>query len=61
LPKEIKISVDNRSFYLKEDDYVFRTAYGNTAFFEGIYYWEIIADSNSEHELKIGVSSSNII
>ena len=59
LPKEIKLSQDKRSFYLKEDDYVFRTAYGSSPFMEGIHYWEIIADSRSEHELKIGVSGSN--
>ena len=61
LPKEIKLSSENRSFYLKEDDYVFRTAYGSLPLNEGIFYWEIIADSRSEHELKIGVSSSNTI
>jgi hypothetical protein len=42
---------------LKEDDYVFRTVYGNVPLIEGIHYWEIVADSNSEHELKIGVSA----
>ena len=41
---------------MKEDDYVFRTVYGNISFNEGIHYWEIVADSRSEHELKIGVS-----
>ena len=57
MPKEIKVSVDKRSIYLKEDDYVFRTVYGNLSFNEGIHYWEIVADSRSEHELKIGVSA----
>ena len=59
LPKEIKLSPDKRSFYLKEDDYVFRTAYGSYPLMEGIHYWEVVADSRSEHELKIGVSGSN--
>ena len=58
LPKEVKISADRRGIYLKEDDYVFRTVYGNIGFQEGIHYWEIVADSRSEHELKIGVSAS---
>lgn len=60
MPKEIKISSDHRSLYLKEDAYVFRTAFGNIPFSEGIYYWEIIADARSEHELKIGVSACNL-
>ena len=42
--------------YLKEDDYVFRTVYSDMELNEGIIYWEIIGDSRSEHELKIGVS-----
>jgi hypothetical protein len=57
LPKEVKLSVDERTLYLKEDDYVFRTVYSNTEVTEGIHYWEIIADARSEHELKIGISA----
>ena len=57
MPKEIKVSSDRRTIYLKEDDYVFRTVYGSVSFSEGIHYWEIVADSRSEHELKIGVSA----
>lgn len=57
LPKEVKMASDQRSLYLKEDDYLFRTVYANIAFTEGIHYWEIVADSRSEHELKIGVSA----
>jgi hypothetical protein len=60
IPKEIKISPDNRGIYLKEDDYVFRTAFGNIPFTAGVHYWEIIADARSEHELKIGLSACNI-
>jgi hypothetical protein len=60
LPKEVKITSDFRGIYLKEDDYVFRTAYGNIPFAAGIHYWEIIADARSEHELKIGVSAFNL-
>ena len=50
MPKEVKYSHDKRSIYLKEDDYVFRTVYGNIPLSEGIHYWEIIADARSEHE-----------
>ena len=56
IPKEIKVTTDSRSIYLKEDEYVFRNVFGNMALNEGIHYWEIIADSRSEHELKIGVT-----
>ena len=56
LPKEVKLSCDNRALYLKEDDYMFRTVYADIELTEGIYYWEIIGDSRCEHELKIGVS-----
>lgn len=54
------MSPDNRGIYLKEDDYVFRTAFGNIPFTAGVHYWEIIADARSEHELKIGLSACNI-
>jgi len=60
IPKEVKISNDHRRIYLKEDDYVFRTVYGNQPFKEGIHFWEIIADARSEHELKIGISGEII-
>ena len=49
-------SPDSRSIFVKEDDYFFRTFYGDSAFNEGIHYWEIVADARTEHELKIGVS-----
>ncbi len=52
---------DNRVLYLKEDDYLFRTVYAETPLNEGIHYWEIVADSRSEHELKIGVSAKAIV
>eukprot|EP00352_Strombidinopsis_acuminata_P000865 CAMPEP_0176341200 /NCGR_PEP_ID=MMETSP0126-20121128/2181_1 /TAXON_ID=141414 ORGANISM="Strombidinopsis acuminatum, Strain SPMC142" /NCGR_SAMPLE_ID=MMETSP0126 /ASSEMBLY_ACC=CAM_ASM_000229 /LENGTH=145 /DNA_ID=CAMNT_0017685861 /DNA_START=738 /DNA_END=1172 /DNA_ORIENTATION=- len=47
-----------RSIYLKEDDYYFRSFFAATALNEGIHYWEIVADSQTEHELKIGISKS---
>ena len=59
LPKSVlNISNDRRSIYLKEEDYFFRTFFGDVGFNEGIHYWEIVADAKTEHELKIGVSKS---
>ena len=55
----IQISPDFRQIYIKEDEYIFRNFFGSVPFFEGIHYWEIIADARTEHELKIGVSSVN--
>ena len=52
------MSQDRRSIYLREDDYFFRTFFGDVIFTEGIHYWEIVADARTEHELKIGVSKS---
>ena len=54
----MSISNDQRSIFLKEDDYFFRTFFGDVCFTEGIHYWEIVADAKTEHELKIGVSKS---
>jgi hypothetical protein len=54
----LTVSDDNRSIYLKEDDYYFRTFFGDLELTEGIHYWEIIADARTEHELKIGVCKS---
>ena len=51
-------NADLRSIYLKEDDYFFRTFFGDVILTEGIHYWEIVADARTEHELKIGVSKS---
>ena len=58
LKSKMQISSDNRSIYLREDDYMFRTFFGNIEFMEGIHYWEIVADARTEHELKIGISRS---
>lgn len=57
LPVQVELSQDNRQLYLTEEEYVFRTVYGNTAFNEGIHYWEIIADARSEHEIKTGIAT----
>jgi hypothetical protein len=44
--------------FLKEQAYVFRTVIGNIGFESGVNYWEIIADSKTENELKIGIAGS---
>ena len=54
-----EISTDNRSVYIKEDEYIFRNIFGTIGFMEGIHYWEIVCDARTEHELKIGVSKIN--
>ncbi len=59
IPPEVKVCPAKRSLYLKEDDYVFRTVLGKLGLMEGIHYWEIVADARSEHEMKLGVSTSN--
>lgn len=61
LPREVKMTGDARSLYLQEDEYLFRTVYANLEVNEGIHYWEIIADSRSEHELKIGVAGKKLM
>lgn len=54
--KEIHFSADNRHAFLFEANYLFRTIIGSRPFMDGVHYWEIVADSRTEHELKIGVS-----
>ena len=54
--KEVHFSADCRHAFLFEANYLFRTIIGNRPFMDGVHYWEIVADSRTEHELKIGVS-----
>lgn len=51
----IEMTPNRRGLFLKEEQYVFRSVLGDKCFFEGIHYWEIIADARTENELKIGV------
>jgi E3 ubiquitin-protein ligase NRDP1 len=46
---------NNRSLFLREEAYVFRSVIADKSFTEGIHYWEIIADARTENELKVGV------
>jgi len=54
--KELHFSTDARHAFLFEANYLFRTIIGARPFMDGVHYWEIVADSRTEHELKIGVS-----
>jgi hypothetical protein len=55
--KEINFSSDCRHAFLHETNYLFRTMISNRPFMDGVHYWELIADSRTEHELKIGVTT----
>lgn len=50
------MSNNNQSCLLKENAYVFKTVLGNIGFTGGEHYWEIIPDSSTENEMKVGVS-----
>jgi hypothetical protein len=52
------MTAQNRCLLLKEEQYIFRTVISDRAFTEGIHYWELIADSRTENELKVGVTKS---
>jgi hypothetical protein len=49
---------ENRSLFLKEDTYQFRTCIADKPFDSGIHYWELIADSSSDNEPKVGVTKN---
>ena len=49
------LTAQNRHAFLSEDNYFFRTSIATEGFFEGTHYWELVADSRTENELKIGV------
>lgn len=55
--KEVVFSQDYRHAFLCEANYYFRTIISNRPFSDGVHYWEIIADSRTEHELKVGVTT----
>jgi hypothetical protein len=54
----IELTADNRSTFLSEDTYLFRSVLSDTGFDSGLHYWELIPDSRSENEMKIGVSKN---
>ena len=51
----IKLTAMNRHAFLSEDNYLFRSSIGNIGFESGTHYWEVVADSRTENEFKIGV------
>lgn len=54
----VEITAENRCAFLKEDTYLFRSVVADTAFNDGIHYWEIVADSRTDNELKVGVTKN---
>jgi len=54
----IEVTNNKGSVFLKESPYVFRTVIGDTPFYSGVHYWELVADDRTENELKIGVCLS---
>jgi hypothetical protein len=47
---------EKRMALMNETVYDYRNVFGNVGFTGGIQYWEIIIDSRTQHELKIGVT-----
>lgn len=54
----INITENGTQCFLKEQSYLFRTSLTTQGFTSGINYWEIVADSRTENELKIGVTTN---
>ena len=46
--KEITFSKDFKHAFLYEANYYFRTITSNRPFFNGVHYWEIIADARTQ-------------
>ena len=55
--ERIALSDDNKRCYLRESNYCFRSVVTNFGFSEGVHYWEVVCDSASGNELKVGVTS----
>ncbi len=51
------LSDDNKRCYLRESNYCFRSVVTSLGFTEGVNYWEVVCDSASGNELKVGVTS----
>ena len=56
--QSIEITAENRSIFLKEDTYLFRSVIADTGFESGNHYWELVADSRTDNELKVGVTKN---
>ena len=57
----IELTAEYRSAFISEDTYLFRSVIADTYFDSGIHYWEIIADSRTDNELKIGATKNRDI
>jgi E3 ubiquitin-protein ligase NRDP1 len=53
----MELTNDKKTVFLKENGYLFKSIISDTPMMGGVHYWEIIADSRTENELKIGVST----
>ena len=56
--QQVELTAENRSIFLKEDTYLFRSVLADTGFESGIHYWELVADSRTDNELKMGVTKN---
>lgn len=54
----MQVSNGGENLFLNESCYAFRSAVSDTAFMEGVHYFEIISDKRTENELKIGVTKN---
>ena len=55
----VKFSAENRIALLNDSQFTYRNIFGSVGFIGGSQYWEIIIDSKTQNELKIGVSKTN--
>lgn len=55
----LKISNMDMDVELDDQSYSFRSVNSERGFMEGVHYWEIEVNPNSENEMKIGVSKKN--
>eukprot|EP00826_Nyctotherus_ovalis_P014400 TRINITY_DN14011_c0_g1_i3.p1 TRINITY_DN14011_c0_g1~~TRINITY_DN14011_c0_g1_i3.p1 ORF type:complete len:382 (+),score=74.46 TRINITY_DN14011_c0_g1_i3:120-1265(+) len=55
----VTISAEKRVALLNDPEFRYRNIFGSKGFMGGSQYWEIIIDSRTQHELKIGVSKTN--
>ena len=62
-PPSVMFFAEKRVALLNDAEFVYRNVFGSNGFISGSHYWEIIIDSMTQNELKIGVSKerSNLI
>ena len=57
--RKLSMSKDRRAVFLCDAEFTYRNIYSSVPFHSGTHYWEIILDSNTQHDMKIGVSKKN--